>query len=67
MRRVQVGDELRDDARLGDDLVAVGKRGDETARVDLEVLCRARSGEVNDLLLVGNIELGQDDFCALSP
>lgn len=51
--RVGVGEELRDDGRLGDDFAIVGQGGHEAPRVDLEVLWGARSVEVDDFFFKG--------------
>lgn len=64
---VRVGEELRDDGRLGEDLAVVGQGRDKAARVDLEVLGGARGAEVDDLLLEWDTELGQSDVGTVSP
>ncbi|TDZ19449.1 hypothetical protein Cob_v007763 [Colletotrichum orbiculare MAFF 240422] len=67
VRRVGVGEELAHDGGLGDDFAVVRERRHQAARVDLEVLLRARDGEVDDLLLVGQAELDEGDVRTVSP
>ncbi|CCF42471.1 hypothetical protein CH063_12459 [Colletotrichum higginsianum] len=65
--RVGVGEELGDDGGLGDDLAVVRDGRHQAARVDAEVLGRARHREVDDLLLERQAELGEGDVGAVSP
>lgn len=64
---VRVGEELRDDGRLGDDFAVVGQGGDQAARVDLEVRGGTRDAEVDDLLLERDAQFGQGDVGTMSP
>lgn len=66
-RRVGVGQELRHDGRLGDDLAVVGQRGDEAARVNLEVPRVPGPVERDDDLLEGELELREGDVRAVRP
>ena len=67
MRRVRVGEELRDNGRLGDDFAVVGDGGDETAGVDLQVFGGAGDAEVDDFFFEGEIELGEGDMSSVCP
>lgn len=65
--RVRVGEKLRDDGRLGEDLAVVGQGRNKAARVDLEVLGGTRGAEVDDLLLERDAKFGQSDVGTMSP
>lgn len=67
MRRIRVGEKLRDDRRLSDYLPVVEQGRDQAARVDLEVLWATRGIEVDDLLLEGDAEFGQSNVGTMSP
>lgn len=64
---VRVGEKLRDDGRLGEDLAVVGQGRNKAARVDLEVLGGTRGAEVDDLLLERDAKFGQSDVGTMSP
>jgi len=67
MRGVLVGEEVGDNGRLEDELAVEVQRGHKTARVDGEVLGRARRVEVDDDLLEGHLELGQGNVHTVCP
>lgn len=67
VRRVLVGEEVGDDARLDDDVAVVAEGRDLAARVDGEVLGRAGRVEVDDDLLEGDAQLGKGNVCAVGP
>lgn len=67
VRRIGVGQELRDDGGLNDNLAVVRQRGNQPARVDLEVFGRARRVQVDRDLLKRELELLQDDVRPVRP
>ena len=64
---VRIGEKLRDDGRLGDDLAVVGQGRNQAARIHLEVLGATRRVEVDDLLLERDAKFGQSDVGTMSP
>jgi hypothetical protein len=67
MRRISVGEELRYNRGLDDDLAVVRQRRNQPARVDLEVLRSARRVQVDDDFLMRNLEFLQDDVRPVRP
>jgi hypothetical protein len=69
VRGDRVGEQVGDDAGLGDDLLVLADLDGrhEAARVDLEVPGLAGLGEVDDDLVVGELELVERDVCAVRP
>jgi hypothetical protein len=67
VRRIGVGQELRYNPGLDDDLAVVRQRRNQPARVDLEVLRSARRVQGDDDFLMRNLELLQDDVRPVRP
>lgn len=67
MRGVYVGEELRDDGRLRDDLTVEGQGWDQSSWVDPEVFRSPRRAEINDDLFERDLELLESDMRPMSP
>ena len=67
MGGMSISEELRDDGGFRDDGAIVVERGDEAARVDLEVFSSAGHAEVYDLLLEREAQLGEGDVSSVCP
>lgn len=67
MAGVRVGDELRYDGALWDDLAVVVDGGYEAARVDLQVPLVAGAVQVDDDLFVFQAGLAEGDVGAVGP
>lgn len=64
---MSVGEELRNDARLRDDLAIINQRWDKSSGIDLKVLGGTWDTKINDLSLEFQAKFGEGNLSTVSP